>query len=166
VHYTGGDANAPTMSLTLNLVGVHSPLLCSGILESCDVGHCPTSKTVSIPRLLAAGFLIQLSLTNVDDAAGRRQFEGGEVFQENRHIANYASTMRGVIQGTEAQNTAMLTMTLFFIGQPQQPTENLTLQGSHNVGSGEEIGSVSAASPAYSYIGKQFNRSGNTLVIQ
>lgn len=72
--------------------------------------------------------LNQLSLTNVDDAAGRWQFEGGEVFQENRHIANYASTKRVVIKGTEAQNTAMLTLTLFFIGQPGQPAENMTLQ--------------------------------------
>jgi hypothetical protein len=111
--------------------------------------------------------LNQLNLTNVDDAAGRWQFEGGEVFQENKHIANYASTKRVVIQGTEAQNTAMLTLTLFFIGQPQQPTENMTLQGSHDFSSGDEIGSVSAASTAFApYIGSLFKRAGTALVIQ
>ena len=109
----------------------------------------------------------RLGLTDVDDAAGRWQFEGGEVFRENTHIANYASTKRVVIKGTEAQNTAMLTLTLFFVGQPQQPAENMTLQGSHDFGSGDEIGSVSAASTAFaSYIGKQFKQSGTALVIQ
>jgi hypothetical protein len=89
------------------------------------------------------------------------------VFQENKHIANYASTKRVVIQGTEAQNTAMLTLTLFFIGQPQQPTENMTLQGSHDFSSGDEIGSVSAASTAFApYIGSLFKRAGTALVIQ
>jgi hypothetical protein len=111
--------------------------------------------------------LNRLSLTDVDDAAGRWQFEGGQVFQENRHIADYASTKRVVTGGTGAQNTAMLTLTLFFIGQPQQPTENMTCQGSHDFGSGDEIGSVSAASTTFSsYIGKQFKRSGTALVIQ
>jgi hypothetical protein len=129
------------------------------------VGAANTVGAANAPTMSLT--LNQLSLTNVDDAAGRWQFEGGEVFQENRHIANYASTKRVVIQGTEAQNTAMLTMTLFFIGQPQQPTENITLQGNHDFGSGEEIGSVSAASSAFaSYIGKQFKRSGTALLIQ
>jgi hypothetical protein len=109
----------------------------------------------------------RLSLTNVDDTAGRWQFEGGEVFRNNEHIANYASAKRLVIEGTEAQNTAMLTLTLFFIGQSQQPPENMTLQGSHDFGSGAEIGSVSAASATLiSYIGKQFRRSGTALIIQ
>ena len=34
------------------------------------------------------------SLTNVDDPAGRWQFEGGSVTQENQHVANYASFKR------------------------------------------------------------------------
>ena len=104
------------------------------------------------------------SLTNVDDAAGRWQFEGGEVFQEGKHVAEYASTKRVVHKGTEAQNTAMLTVTLFFLGQ--KPAENLTLQGDDDFNSGGEIGSVSAASSAYAaHIGKQFKRTGDTLVI-
>jgi hypothetical protein len=105
------------------------------------------------------------SLTNVDDAAGRWQFEGGEVFQEDEHVANYATTRRVVILGTEAQNTAMTTLNLFFL-KPEQSTENITLQGSHDFGSGNEIGSVSAASSTFAdYIGKQFSRSGSDLII-
>jgi hypothetical protein len=110
--------------------------------------------------------LDRLRLTNVDDAAGRWQFEGGQVFQEESKIADYASTKRVVTNGTEAQNTATLTLTLFFIDQPHQSAGNMTLQGSHNFNSGEEIGSVSAVSTAFAYyIGKQFKRSGPHLII-
>ncbi|NRS49638.1 hypothetical protein [Brevibacillus sp. HB2.2] len=106
--------------------------------------------------------LNRLSLTNVDDSAGGWQYEGGKVFEGNNHVANYASMKRTVHQGTEAQNTAMLTLTLFFFG-----LENITLQGSHDFSSGKQIGSVSAASSLFaSNIGKQFTVLGNNLVIQ
>jgi hypothetical protein len=60
----------------------------------------------------------------------------------------------------------MLTLTLFFIGQSQQAPENIVLQGSHHFTSGDDVGSVSAASTAFaSYIGKQFKQSGNALAI-
>jgi len=111
--------------------------------------------------------LNRLSLTNVDDAAGRWQFEGGQVFQEGRLAGDFASTKRLVIKGTEAQNTAMLTLTFFFVGQDGKPTGNMTLHGSHDFGSGDEMGSVSAASFSFSpYIGNQFKRSGSAFVIQ
>ncbi|AYB39786.1 hypothetical protein [Brevibacillus laterosporus] len=106
--------------------------------------------------------LNRLSLTNVDDPAGGWQYEGGRVFEGNNFVANYASTKRTVNQGTTAQNTAMLTLTLFFNG-----LENITLQGSHDFSSGREIGSVSSASSQFaSLIGKQFTVLGTTLVIQ
>ena len=70
-----------------------------------------------------------------------------------------------VFRGTEAQNVAILTLTIFFLGQ--QPPENITLQGCHDFNVGTEIGSVSAASAAFSsYIGKHFSRVGDTLRIQ
>jgi len=104
---------------------------------------------------------------NLDDAAGRWQFEAREVFQGDSHIASYASTKRVVAKGTEAENTAMLTLTIFFFDQSQKTADNMTLQGSHDFGSGDEIGSVSAASIAFaSPIGKQFKRTGGALVIQ
>ena len=107
------------------------------------------------------------SLTNDDDPAGRWQYEGGQALdREKRHVANYAVTRRVTIGGTDAQNTAMLTMTLFFLGVT--PPQNITVQGSHDFNSGNEIGSVSAASPSFaSHIGKQFTRAGgtNTLTI-
>lgn len=110
--------------------------------------------------------MVRLSLTNVDDAAGRWQFEGGQILRAGEHIGDYASTKRSVTGGTTAQNTAMLTVTLFLIGEGEQPAENITLQGSHHFGSGDESGSVSASSASVSsYVGKQFKRSGTALVI-
>jgi hypothetical protein len=88
------------------------------------------------------------TLTNVDDAAGRWQHEGGSAKRGTSAVANYATTRRVTNGGTTAQNTAMLTTTLFFTGK--NPPENMTLQGAHDFHSGNQAGSVSAASGAYS----------------
>ncbi len=88
------------------------------------------------------------TLTNVDDPAGRWQHEGGTARRETTVVANYATVRRVTTGGTDAQNTAMLTTTLFFIGK--NPPENITLQGAHDFNSGNQIGSVSAASGAQS----------------
>lgn len=103
-------------------------------------------------------------LQNVDDSAGRWQYEGGKVFDEKKHVAYYASTKRVIFLATEAQNTAMLTVTLSFL--PGKPPDTITLQGAHDFNSGNETGSVSAASNAYkARIGKQFSKVGDTLKI-
>jgi hypothetical protein len=79
--------------------------------------------------------LERLSLDNVDDPAGRWQHEGGQVRCANgTHIANYAAYRRVTFSGTSPQNTAMLTLTLFFLGA--NPPENITLQGAHDFNSG------------------------------
>ena len=106
--------------------------------------------------------LERTTLNNVDDAAGRWQYEGGTVFEEKRQVGYYASTKRVIFGATDAQNTAMLTLEVFFT--PQMPPQNIVVQGSHDFNSGGEIGSVSAASAAYAtYIGKEFHRVGNAL---
>ena len=120
-------------------------------------------------RAVAAGPSLELelkrgSLENVDDKAGRWQFEGGKAFRNGKLVANYASVKRVVFGGTDDQNTAMLTLTLFFLGK--QPPENVTLQGAHDFNSGDELGSVSAASAAHSsLIGKTFLRKNDKLTI-
>ena len=100
------------------------------------------------------------SLTNVDDAAGNWQHEGGKVFLDGNYIADYVTTRRITFGGTDAQNTAMLTMTIFVIGE--NPPQNITLQGSHDFSSGRYIGSVSAASSALSFLIRA-TFSGNTV---
>jgi len=106
--------------------------------------------------------LERTTLQNVDDAAGRWQFEGGSVVERDRQVGHYASTKRVIFGATDAQNTAMLTLEVFFT--PQLPPENIVLQGSHDFNSGKEVGSVSAASSAFAtHIGKQFTLVGNTI---
>jgi hypothetical protein len=128
-------------------------LLLLSAVVSIKAAQDSSAKPGSVPTLQLE--FVRSSLQNVDDQAGRWQFEGGKVMQKGEHIANYASTKRVVNQGTDEQNTAMLTITIFFLGK--SPPQNMTLQGAHNFNSGDQIGSVSAASPPYlSYIGKPF----------
>ena len=88
------------------------------------------------------------TLNNVDDAAGRWQHEGGTLTTLlGASWGNYAITRRVTFGGTSAQNTAMVTVTLFRNGGT--PPENITLQGSHSFNSGVYIGSVSAASALF-----------------
>ena len=107
------------------------------------------------------------ALNNVDDVAGRWQFEGGSVAEDNRHVANYASFKRVTFQGTDqdGQNTASVTTTIFFLGS--HPPQSITLEGAHDFGSGNETGSVSAASSGQSsHIDKQYTRNGATDIVQ
>src|SRR3982075_3821855 len=102
-------------------------------------------------------------LHNADDPGMHWQIEGGKVLENGKHVANYSSVKR-VSCGTTEQDTAQLWVTLFFLGG--KPPENITLHGAHDFHSGGEIGSVSAASSAFSaQIGKQFKRVANTLTI-
>ena len=110
--------------------------------------------------------LVRHSLNNVDDIAGRWQHEGGEVFQKDKKVGNYASTKRVTFGGTDVQNTAMLTLTIFLGKSAGGAPENITLQGSHDFNTGNEIGSVSAASQTQAALrGKTFNRLVNTVNI-
>ncbi len=94
--------------------------------------------------------LRRASLNNVDDAAGRWQLEGGDVLRGATVVAHYAVVRRVVTGGTTPQNTAMVTMTIFFLGST--PPENITLQGAHDFNSGRYIGSVSAASARFNWV--------------
>jgi hypothetical protein len=94
--------------------------------------------------------LNRLTLINVPDAAGLWQHEGGRVFKGAVQVGNYALTRRVTNGGTAAQNTAMVTLTIFFLGV--SPPENITFQGSHSFSTGRSIGSISAASIKYDWI--------------
>jgi hypothetical protein len=107
--------------------------------------------------------LVRQCLNNVTDAAGIWQIEAGNVLEKDKQVATYSSVKRTSC-GTQQENTAMLWVTIFFLGA--KPPENITLHGSHDFNSGGEIGSVSAASSAFAtHIGKQFKRVVNTLTI-
>ena len=55
-------------------------------------------------------------LKNVDDSAGRWQFTGGQVLQDKKHVGEYIGVKRVVFGATSPQNTASLTLTVFFKG--------------------------------------------------
>jgi hypothetical protein len=106
------------------------------------------------------------SLSNSSDTAGSWQYEGGKVYitatgnnmSAIAYIGDYAITRRTITGGTDTQNTAMMTMTIFLQGE--NPPQNITLQGSHDFSNGNFIGSVSAGSGNYSsLVGATF--SGN-----
>jgi hypothetical protein len=103
-------------------------------------------------------------LQNVDDPVGRWQYTGGKVLVRRRHVGYYIIVKRVVFGATSPQNTASVTITVFFKGK--KPPQNITLQGSHDFNSGRQVGSVSAASTQFSgLIGAAFSRAGNTLKI-
>lgn len=94
--------------------------------------------------------LNRASLTNVDDAAGRWQHEGGTVFKGAVQVGNYAIHRRVTNGGTNAQNTSMWTCEIFFT--PLNPPENIVMQGAHSFGNGQVKGSISAASFRFTWL--------------
>ena len=110
--------------------------------------------------------LKRLALNNVDDIAGRWQHEGGEVLLKEKQVGHYVSYKRVTFKATDAQNTASVTLTLLLEKSKTGAPENMTLQGAHDFNSGNEIGSVSAASLNYhTMIGKNFVRLADVVTI-
>jgi hypothetical protein len=105
----------------------------------------------------AGGVTLQLvrvgNLTNVNDAAGIWQHEGGNIMKAGVKVGQFALHRRVTTGGTTAPlNTAMTTITLFFALQAGTAPENITLQGSHDFGPGNFRGSVGAASQRFNWV--------------
>lgn len=111
--------------------------------------------------------LVRQCLNNVEDVAVRWQIEGGDVFDEKGKKAGTYSSVKRISCGTMEFNTAQLWVTLFFKNRKEgKAPENITLHGAHDFNSGNQLGSVSAASAAHAaQIGKQFERVVDTLTI-
>ena len=127
------------------------------------------NRTSSIISIFAAGALLLLgvdaaqagasvasltrsSLTNVTDAAGTYQQEGG-TFTSGRNstvLGTYVATRRVTNGGTDSFNTAATSYTLFFTPRTRGGVpENMTIQGAWSFNTGGFAGSVSAASVVY-----------------
>lgn len=101
----------------------------------------------------AALVLSRTTLTNVNDAAGLWQHEGGNILKGGVKVGQYALQRRVTTGGTTAPlNTAATTITLFFATASGSAPQNITLQGAHDFGPGNFRGSVSAASNRFSWI--------------
>ncbi len=110
--------------------------------------------------------LVQTStLTNVDDAEGRWQYDGGEVRFQGVRIGYYTRTKRVSFGGGSPLNAAAVTLTLFIPGT--DPPENVTLQGSHSFNNGDQVGGISAASSGLSFlVGGSFSVESDTLTLE
>jgi hypothetical protein len=107
--------------------------------------------------------LTQKCLTDVKDAAGYWEIEGGTLTENEVNVGTYSSVRRADC-GTTPLNATMVWMTFFF--QKSKPPENITVHGSRDIASGSEIGSVSATSPTYAaHITKAYKRVANTVTI-
>ena len=115
------------------------------VVVICLVLVC-TTASYAAPVTLT--FTRTTALSNVSDSVGVWQFDGGTVSNGPTLIGRFARVKRTVGGGgTDSQNTAMLTITIFFLGA--DPPETVTLQGSHSFNNGQERGSISAASSAF-----------------
>jgi hypothetical protein len=108
--------------------------------------------------------LVRASLTNVDDAAGRWQHEGGIIRANGIDFGHYCSQKRVTMGGTDALNCASINITLFL------PTTTglgcITMQGVHEFNSGDQSGSVSSVSKQFAHhFGQQFHMQNNIMSI-
>ena len=102
-------------------------------------------------------------VTDVDDGAGRWQYERGRVGDHGTQVGIYASSSLLGAAGTGHQD-ATLTLTIFFLGST--PPETVTVHGAHDAGSDSEAGTVSAASARHaSRVGNRFRRVGDIVTI-
>lgn len=77
--------------------------------------------------------LVRSSLTNVNDAAGRWQHEGGDVKKGAATIGQYLIVRRVTLPATGPQNTAATSITLFLGSASTTSPQNITLQGAHSI---------------------------------
>jgi hypothetical protein len=97
--------------------------------------------------------LTRTSLTNVSDAAGLWQHQGGDIMKGAVKVGQYALHRRVTSGGTTSPlNTAMTTITLFFSTASGSAPQNVTIQGAHDFGPGNFRGSVSGASNRFTWI--------------
>ena len=90
--------------------------------------------------------LTRTSLTNVADAAGLWQHQGGDIMKGAVKVGQYALHRRVTTGGTTAPlNTAMTTLTLFFGAQAGTAPQNVTLEGAHDFSAGNFRGSAVCA---------------------
>jgi len=101
-------------------------------------------------------------LVNVDDAAGRWQYEAGVVYCADGFVAwGVYMIQRRVTIGAEQVNSGAVTVTLIM---GNTPADNITLQGAHAFDTGSYLGSVSATSRLWAPVrGRSFT--GSTLPV-
>lgn len=90
-------------------------------------------------------FVKTSTLTNVDDAEGRWQYDGGKVYLGATHVANYIRKKRVSFGVPSSVNKSTVETTVIW----RWGDYNFTMQGSHYFGTGKEVGGVSATSVGF-----------------
>ena len=124
--------------------------------------NCRVSKLSIALVLLTAAVLgpagasfadpVNLTLTRtnplvaVSDTAGSTLYESGTMSLAGEVVGRFIRTIRTVTGATEDQSTGLVTITLIAVGPA--PPVNVSLVGSQDFSSGDNIGGISAASIA------------------
>lgn len=85
------------------------------------------------------------TLTNVNDAEGRWQFDGGDVYVGRNLVGHYTRKKRVSFGIPSSINKSSMEMTIIW----KYGDYNFTVQGSHYFGTGKEAGGVSATSAGF-----------------
>lgn len=90
-------------------------------------------------------FVKTSTLTNVNDAEGRWQYDGGKVYLGTTHVANYIRKKRVSFGVPSSVNKSTVETTVIW----RWGDYNFTMQGSHYFGTGKEVGGISATSAGF-----------------
>lgn len=103
----------------------------------------------------------------IDDLGGNWQYAGASaVEQTSGQTAQLIATKRENSTCCNSFPVSMLTATILFAPEDGGVSQNMTLQGVHDLATNNETGSVSAASSPYeTYIGSQFTFNAATGVL-
>jgi hypothetical protein len=101
------------------------------------------------------------------DKGGNWQYVGAEAFEETTgQPVKLIAMKRDNRTAAAAFPASILTATVLFASQDNEVSDHFTIQGLHDLTSGNETGSVSAASWAFKdYIGGTFTFAAGTLTV-
>lgn len=102
------------------------------------------------------------NLTNVNDSAGRWQFDGGNVYLGSSHVGYYVRKKRVSFGIPSSVNKAAVETTIIW----KWGNYNFTTQGSHFFGTGLQVGGVSATSAGFtSFQDGTYTGNSNSITI-
>jgi len=120
---------------------------------------------ISLPTQAATvtyGLVKKSTLTNVNDAEGRWQFDGGDVMLNGSKVGHYVRKKRVSFGVPSSVNRSTMEMTIIWATGDY----NFTVQGSHYFGTGLQVGGVSATSPGFTaFENAKFSGSSSSITL-
>ena len=141
----------------LNIKSKKSGLLVASVITLGVMASLPSQAATTTYTLVK-----QSTLTNVNDAEGRWQFDGGKVYLGTTHVAYYTRKKRVSFGIPSSVNKSSMEMTVIW----RWGDYNFTVQGSHYFGTGKEVGGISATSVGFTaFEDATFSGNSNTITI-